>query len=642
MTGVILLLMLFAVPSLQAQAPQVTSAELSLQLSEVNALWFRSLDSLKNGDFEAGLRDLEDLNFKKLQLGLHNLSDYSHVLIREALKIREQGSSAYAKRLLEAAQKLSPDLPAVYFAAIAWHVKERDFDVYAITKALWKGCVLKLTSPSILISYVSKGLLLLLITGVFTSMSFIVFSFIYYYRAVFFYVKEKLPVEIPLLAVQVVGWILIAAVTLGLGIAWGLLLLGFFLIWHLDLSAKWILQSIFVFAAMLALLLIVLGITYSTHDAEYFHALSQLGDGEFSPRSIAVLQQQLRDHPEDSYAIFALGFIAQQNGLLEEALEAYSMLPRDFADWPRAQNNLANIYQHYYRQSGERSWYQKAEDAYDNAIRNTPKFFEGHYNYAQLYLLDNQSENAGDEIKKARALDYERYTLYSQYVKDGIMTIDAPLSTIGLIKRLSYQDFSKKGLVLAGAMWAGWSRFPDPWIFSIASAVLLLVSFMFGVRKKGQKARVQYCHMCGDPYLLKQPRKKKGQEETRKRDLFCLQCRYIFKKKTVVKPEKRAAKVKQIQLRQKMRALIVKLLSLCVPGSGQIYSGYPLKGTLIAGLFSLGAAYYLLRMVLHFGLEYPGSRGEHSWIALIFFGVLLVGTYLFNVYDISKLSPKNQ
>ena len=642
MASVMIMLLLFITPGLQAQQqlPQVASAKLSLNLSEINTLWFKSLDELQSGDFDGAVRDLEDLNFRKLQLGLQNLSAYSQVLVREARGVQERGASAQAKSLLDVAQKLSPDLPDVYLASAAWRFRENALDAYGVAKDLWKGYSLQFRTPSSLIAYMNKGLILLLISGILTSATFIFFSFIYYRRAIFYQVKEKMPVEIPLFIAQILGWVLIAAVTLGLGVAWGLLLLALFLIWHLDLSSKWILQLIFVFGGALAILFIAMGISYTSLDGDYFQALSELERGEFSSASISILQQKLRENPEDSYAIFALGFIAQQNGRLEEAIEAYSMLPREFADWPQAQNNLGNAYQQYYRQSEDSSWLQKSEDAYDNATRLKPEMFEARYNYAQLLLLDNKSEDAGDEIKKARDIDYERYTLYSQYVKDGIITLDAPFSGSALIKRLSYQDFFSKGKALAESMWSGWSRFPDPWFFSIASGILFVVSFAFGIQKKGQKAGVQYCQMCGDPYTLKKQKKKKEQQQ--ENDTFCTQCTYIFKKKTIVKPEKRAAKIKQIQLRQKLRALVVKVLSICLPGAGQIYFGYPLKGTLIALLFSIGAAYYLVWTVLRISLEMPGTRGGVSWGPLVFFGLLLGGSYLFNLYDVSKLSPKNQ
>ena len=641
MTSVILIFILLTASGLQAQeAPLVASAALSLNLSDVNASWFESLDAIKNGDIEGALLKLEELNFRKLGLGLRNLSAYSQVLVREARSFQERGASAQAKVLLDTAQKLSPDLPDVYFAFASWRIQDNPLGAYAVAKDLWKAWSLKLSEISSLIAYGNKALTLLLIAGILTSASFIFFSFIYYRRAIFYQIKERFPVELPLFIAQFLGWILIAAVTLGVGIAWGLLLLALSLIGHLELSSKRILQVILLFGIALGGILILLGISYATFDGEYFQALSELERGEFSSHSISVLQQQLGDNPEDIYAIFALGFIAQQNGRLEEAIEAYSMLPRQFADWPRAQNNLGNAYQHYYRQSEDPSWYQKSEDAYDDAIRQKPNMFEAHYNYAQLLLLNNEVEDAGDEIKKARDIDYANYTLYSSYVKDGIIMIDAPFSGLALMKRLSYQDFFAKGKNLAESMWGGWSRFPDPWFFSIASGVVFVLSFAFGIQKKGQKAGVQYCQMCGDPYTLKKRRKRKEQKQ--ESDTFCMQCTYIFKKKTVVKPEKRAEKITQIQLRQKVRGLIAKILSFCLPGSGQIYFGYPLKGTLIALLFSTGAAYYLLWTVLHLDLESPGARGEISWGALIFFGLLLGGSYLFNLYDVSRLSPKNQ
>ena len=438
-----------------------------------------------------------------------------------------------------------------------------------------------------------------------------------------------------MLFAQILVWLLIAAVTLGLGVAWGMLFLAALLIWHLDVSAKRLLQAVLAFSAVFALFVIVIGITLATADGEYYHALCDLARGEFSSQTAAVLQNRLKDFPEDVSAIFGLAFIAQKNGNLDEAIQAYSMIPEQFTDWAAAQNNLGNLYQKKFRKKQGEQWYQKAEEAYNNALFRAPKMFEPNFNYAQLLLEQQKSTEAGEYINKARKLNHEQYTLQSEYLKDQIFSIDASFSTWGLLRRVFYQDFSAAGMAVAKRLWGSVSRFDQPIYFAIAAGVVFFASLMFGVQKNAPHKGVMYCQMCGEPYAVK--RSKKTQDV----ETFCTQCTYIFKKKTAVKPEKRAEKVKQIQLRQNIRNFLVKLFSICVPGAGQVYFGYPLKGALIALLFFAGVLYYLFHEFVRVLLVSSESLG-FSWLAIGFFGLLAGGSYLFNLMDAFKISPKNQ
>ncbi len=634
-SGVIGIAVLLVSQSISAQLPDVATSSIQVDRVNIQNLWFQALQYLRNGDLENAKLAFEDVNLKKLELGLHNLSSHSLILVKESQNLQRQGGAEQARVVLDIAQTLSPDISAVYFASARWRFHETITDFYGIGRDIWRGSLLKCTDVLTLICAANRMAAVIAVAGILTSASFILFSFVYYRRAIFYQIKEKLPLELPLLVAHVLGWIVVGSITLGLGIAWGMLFLAFLLVWHLEPVSKRILQVVLFFGGIVAILLLVIGVTYRTSDGEYFQTLYDLSRGEFSSKSVANLQQHLKDAPDDVYAIFGLGLIAQKTGSIQEAIQAYSMIPRQYADWARVQNNLGNLYQAEYRRNNQEAAYQKAEDAYDNAMRSVPKMFEPHYNSAQLLLVANKSSEAGDEIQKAREIDYTRYTRFSEYIKDNIVMVDASFSTWALMKRLFYQDFFRAGILVAEELWASCSRFRNPWFFSIASGMVLLLSLLTGAKQKVPKTGVVYCRMCGDPYAMK--RKRKAQDV----ETFCTQCTYIFKKKTIVKPEKRAAKVKQIQLRQRFRGLLVKVFSLCCPGAGQVYFGYPVKGVLIAFLFYLGGTYYLLKGLLHLVLDTPGGMGT-SWGALLFFILLGFGSYLFNVYDVLKLSPKNQ
>ena len=631
LVSVVVLFMAYGAP---AQVPKIVSSSIKVDFSELNTLWFQAIDLLRSGNLlEANLK-LTDLNQKKFEIGLDNLPLYSTVLIKEARKLQAQGNLGEAIKLLESARLLSPDFAPVYFASVRFQLAQDFTDVYGIVQDLWRGLILKYTDINTIIMYVNNGLSSVLLTGMLASSIFILFSFVYYRRAIFYQIKEMFPFELPTFIAHIIGWVLLGIVTLGLGVFWGILFLAFLLIWHVEPASKRILQIVLFFGALLAVLLIVIGITFNTFDGDYFQALRDVSRGEYSSRSATALQERLKVNPNDAYAMFGLAYIAQKAGNIQDAIEAYEVIPSQYADRATVQNNLGNLYQHQFQTTKQQTWYQRAEEGCKNAIRYAPKMFEPHYNLAQLLLLGLKSEEADGKLQTARKIDNQRFTLYSEYLGGNVMTIDASFSIIALLKKLYEQDSLHAGTTLSERLWVNWSRFKNPWYFSIASGVLFLISFIFGAKKGAPKRGVLYCQMCGDPYTIK--RKKPQEQHT-----FCTQCTYIFKKKTVVKPEKRAAKIKQIQLRQKFRGFLAKVLSFLFPGAGQIYFGYPTKGVLLSFFFYFAFMFYLLKRYLRILLD-TGGRGDFSWITLIFLALLLLGSYLFNVYDILKLSPKNQ
>ncbi|GAK61202.1 conserved uncharacterized protein [Candidatus Vecturithrix granuli] len=630
----ILVILLQGSRVVMAQTPAIASASIRIDLSEVNALWFEMLNYIENQDWiEANLK-LLDLNQKKNQMGFSNLSVHSTILIQKAQQLKKQGQSDQAMKLLEAARLLSPDFPDVYFATARFLFAQNFTDVYKIGREIWRGLLLKYSDIFTLLTYTNNSLAIFLFAGMLTSVIFVIFSFVYYRRAIFYQMKAVFPFELPVFIGHIIGWGLLALVTIGMGIWGGLLFLMLLLVWHIDLGAKRVLRVILFFGGMLAGLLLLVCTTFYAFNGEYVQALRNISRGEYTSRTVTVLQKYLQDHPDDPYSLFGLAYIAQKTGNVQVAVDAYEKIASDYPDQAVVQNNLGNIYQQQYRSTKQQAWYQKAGQAYQNAVYYAPKKFEIRYNFGQFLLLEFQnSEKAHQELQLARDIDQYRFTMYSDHLRGG-GTIDIPFTTLTLLKKLYTPDFFAAATALSEQVWASGSRFKNAWYFSIACGVLFVLTFVFGAKKGAPKHGIFYCQMCGDPYIVKQ---KKSQDP----QTFCTQCTYIFKKKTVVKPEKREAKVKQIQLRQKGRGLFAKVSSFCFPGTGQIYYGYPTKGTLFAFLFSIAGSVFLLKGFWRVLVD--AEKGpELSWTTIGIFLLLLMICYVFNIYDVLKLSPKNQ
>lgn len=628
-------LVLLGFSGAKAQTPAIASAPIRVDSSGVNNLWFQALDYLEARQWLETNLKLLDLNYAKYQSGLTNLYNHSRILIQKARQLQEQGNREEAMKLLESARILSPDSAEVYFARAGSLFKQDFTNFYGVGRELWRGLRLKYSDLFTIITYANNSLSLFLFAGGVASLVFVLFSFIYYRRAIFYQFKAIFPFEVPALVGHIIGWILLAVVALGLGIFWAILLLAFLLLWHIDLHSKRVLRVIFFFGGILAGLLLLVSMTFSTFQGEYFQALRDIARGRYTSRTVTVLQNHLQTHPGDAYALFGLAYIAQKTDNIQLAIEAYEQIPPDSPLQAAVQNNLGNIYQQQYRNTRQQAWLQKAEQAYRKAVYSAPQMFEVRYNFGKFLLLEFQnSEQADAELQQARELDRYRFTMYSESLRDSVDTIDIPFTTVMLLKKLYEPGFFATATTLAEQVWTSGSRLKNVWYFSIVSGVLFILTFVFGAKKGALKYGIIYCQMCGDPYLIKQ--KKKQEPQT-----FCTQCTYIFKKKTVVKPEKREAKVKQIQLRQKSRGFLAKIFSLGFPGAGQIYYGYSMKGVLLAFLFSLAAGMFLLKGFFRILVDAEIDPGL-SWGTIGIFLLLLLFSYLFNIYDILKLSPRNQ
>lgn len=628
-------------PTMAADATQsLATLDLRIDTAKLQTLWseaIKLLDKRDKPNFDAALLKLKEVEVQRMKSGFKNLPDHSAVLIQYAAELKQQRRIADAVTLMQSARLLSPDMASVYFALAKLRFAQNKADLYGVGQEFLRGVIAYWKDVNTIATYANNVLAVLLVSGFAAGAVFILFSFIYYQRAIFFYVKERIPLPLPLPMFNILGWIVVGVVTLICGVFWGLLLLAAMLIWAIDAAAKPMLQGFFLFGSVLAALLLGISITFTVFDGEYFQALRAIAYGDYSPQTVKVLQQHVKEHPDDGYALFGLAYIASHTGHPQEALATYQNMPGTYPGGAAVQNNIGNLYHAEFRKTKKPEVYDKAEEAYRTAMFIAPRLFEPRYNSGQMILIEFSNNQAAEEqMLAARKISQERFSRYSGYLESGVFTVDASISTGTLLQKLSEASVIKAGSELAQTLWQSGSRFGNPWYFSGICLVLLILAEVTAP-KKGQPKKVSYCQMCGDAFAVKS-RKKKGEEESGN---YCTQCAYIFKKKTTVKPEKRAQKVQQIQIRQGLRGLIAKIGSVCLPGGGQVYYGYLLKGVLLSFGFFLGAATLLLKLVMVVLLPIDGQRGP-SVITIGISVILAGGAYLLNLYDISKLSPKNQ
>jgi tetratricopeptide (TPR) repeat protein len=656
--GIVITLIIAGAPALYAQedaAARIVSLSLRVETRDIERLWRELMATLRADDLTNAARKIEELDVQKLKHGFRNLPTQSAVLLRFANTLRTQQRVADAILLAEGAKRLSPDSAAVYFTLARLRLTQNLTDVYGAIRDSIQGILAYYRDIGAILVTVNTGLSVLLLTGALAGMVFVVFSFLYHRQAVFyFWFKHALRLPVPILVTSVMGWIVIGAVTLVLGVFWGLLLLAVALIFHAEKAARVWLNLLLGFWCVLGVGVIALSTTFAQFENDYFQALRKVSFGASSPHTVRVLQEQVRRNPHDAHALFGLAAIAGYAGHVDAATAVYASLPAAYPDYAVAQNNLGALYHRQYLATATPELYDRAYESYHNAIRRAGRFFEPRYNVAQLVLtnLAESDQTKNTLLQTAMNLNDARVTRLSQYLKYGIVATDARMSLAALVNKLMEPASYEAGLALAKRLWSSGSRFDHPLYFSAAALLALIISALFGPSQTAPP-KVTYCQMCGEPFPVKIRkrrairRQRDGGDEPEKKkpaadpQTFCTQCTYIFKKKTTVKPEKRTQKVNQIQMRQNLRGLIAKIGSLLFPGGGQIYYGYPGKGLLLAVSFYLGLSVLGLTVQSRALLVLEGYAGW-SLITLGLGGVLLGAAYLINLIDIFRLSPRNQ
>lgn len=658
LTVLVIVVMIYHPPVVHAQEdaiPRIASLPIQVNTRALDALWRETIALLKNDDLKGVLRKIEEVDVQKVQSGLKNLPFQSAALIQYARMLEERQRIADAVTLAEAAKRLSPDSAPVYFVLAKLRLAEDRTDLYGFVREMFFGMLAQYQDIGTIIVVANNILSILLIACMLTGIVFVLFSFIYYRQAIFYYYfKHLLPLPLPVFVTNILGWVLIGVITLSLGVFWGILFLAASLIPHADQASRWILNLCLLFGSLMAVELIALGTTFTQFDNDYFQALRELSYGTYSAKTVTVLQEQLQKDPRDAYAMFGLAYIASYSGQEREAIVTYEDISRTYPGYAAAQNNLGTLYHQQFLETENQQSYENAFNAYDSAIRASRQMFEPRYNVAQLELTDlsTSTESANNLIATAIKINKIRFNQQSRYLEYGIVTTDASLSLTVLLKKFLEPPGYEAGMILARRLWSSGSRFDNPWFFSAASLLLLILSGLMGPSKTSPK-KVVYCQMCGDPFPIKvrkrRPvRRKRDEEEDGEKKKaapethnFCTQCTYIFKKKTTVKPEKRTQKVNQIHIRQNLRSVIAKIGSLVCPGGGQIYYGYNLKGILLAFGFYLGLSILALKILSKQLLVAEGYSGW-SLLTLVVSVALLGAAYLLNLLDIMKLSPKNQ
>lgn len=351
-------------------------------------------------------------------------------------------------------------------------------------------------------------------------------------------------------------------------------------------------------------------------------------EDEIAPRELAELSA-FADETKDPAALLTLAIGHQRAGRYSRAREAYAAARDAGATYP-ALIGLGNV--HY--ALGE---IPQAVESFEKAVATDPSRIAGHFNLSQLHAERTQLDQATSALGAAKRIDAEaaehaiRRMLppSRKLVSTGDPAAPQQFASASYVNRFLMVEPVADATILARARdgarevaHRSWSRISPAvplagvtWVFAATLALCLVLT----AASRGSLPS-RPCPRCGRGLCLRCDGPPLD-------DDLCTQCWHAFIHKEGVDPRQRAAKEDEIARHHMRGRRYRKLLSLLVPGSGQLLAGETLPGIVLMVIASIALVRLLFwRGIFRPTVPVPGSITPIVVAALA--GAVLLATWI--------------
>ena len=582
----------------------------------------RSWDLKKSSSY--GQRELEQVYQLKLDRGIKSFPALSFFLIREAEQARKTGNGDQAVELASYAVKLSPDLPQPYFelSRALWY--QKPFYLHQILPQVFNGEVALFRH---FLSSLGFFYNLFYILSNAILMSFIVFGLVILvkYLSLYLYeVRKNLTQEVTSLLVNGVKlFVLFLPFLFRLDILWAILYWCILLWGYVTKRER---QLILIFLIVLVYFPFFLRSSTAFLNSPSSGIILDLSRANHEEGDLAVeqrLKAWLSNRPDDEDVLFTLGLLEKRQGHYAQAEEYYQRAQQQSPRFSHAFSNLGNVY------LGKKQP-DLAIDAYEQAIRVNPGEAAYYYNlyraHSQETYLSKRSDKA---FQRARQLDSGLVDYYSGIDSPNMnrFVIDETLGTHRLWNRFMNQFIGREGFLF---------RLFKAWFEAIPSRIsflvpILFLGFLIGISKYSRAKRfLTRCPMCGSPtyrFYLGAP----------DQEFICFNCHRIYVQKEKTHPTMMEKKSKQIQQFQKQNDLIGRFLSFFFTGIGDLWRGNAFTGLLfLIVFFALILRLVYVQGVISASMLYSSPAYWTSGV----WGLLLLFFYFFSLRRVYRFKPK--
>ncbi len=595
--------------------------------AEFQAIWGERRAAMAAGD-TIGERQLEEIFQRKLDRGIANLWEYAISLIQEGMALKDK---ELAVRLGEFAQRLAPDLPAVYFYTGHGMVESNKWKLSAALEKNAEGINAYTRNITLAAGQVIN---ILYIVGLGVLLAIVTFCLVVFFKRlpIYFYIlKEELNGDTHTM-IKGVGRIFLLALPLllQLNIVWCVLAWCLILWRYLTKGEK----AVVVVSLLLVVYIHPLGeflfqfmespraqVVFDMYEASY---------GERQPQAMERLRLWVAEHPEDRDALFTAALASKREGEYSEARRYYQQLVKLNPSDARIISNYGNL-------SMALGDPAQASSLYRQAIELAPS--NGVYYFNLSKALSQKSmlimQDADQNFQKAKELS-------PQIIGDHLeidsphpnrMVIDTVITVEDLRRRLLAEFWRETGLsYFVVDVWLHDLSPRLPFVVPIFFVVAVIVLSFMG---KGRKEwwRCSQCGIISNQTL--------GKREGMRR--FCVRCFRILKGKEIDQ-ELKESKLRETKAFQQRMGIYDKLFPLLIPGVGHIWKGYTVSGFFYLSIFFI----FLMRFYYWQGIVPPSipssTYGMFGGLPLImvafvlFYLAVLRGGYKNQGLEISKPS----
>ncbi len=538
--------------------------------------------------------NINELAEYRAESGLKNLEPHSLVLTDMGLKAYNENREKEALMLFTKAKELSPDLPLTYlylskanfslslkgiytslgYLFDAWRAFHRNF--------WWSFQIAGVLSLSLFLA-IYMSIIVLLIVLMSSKFSLYVHDILEDKRKIFL----LLPVFILAFFGPVFG------------------VIGFLLPVWIYMKGR---EKVVIYCgiAILTLIVLLLPLFWSFPGASQdrtLRSIVRINEGTYSGETSKP------DTSNRGYeSTFAYALDLKRKGFYDEAIMIYEGLLNQ-GDDAKIYNNLANCYVGLGK-------YDTAVTYYNKAIK-LKKLVSAHYNLSQLYREHFNFSDARGYYQKAININPQKVNFYNSVRGTSVnrFVMDESLSNRELwYTAFKWYPYYKSSMFLGRIL-----TFTNRGLSIVLFFLLVLALYIYN---KQAPCGAYRCRRCGRIYC--------GSCEKRiSREEVCITCFKTLVELSELGPKERIEKILEIQRYRDNRNQRLKILTLILPGSGHIYSGRHISGSLIL----LSYAFFIFSTLLWLYIPAVASMKE---VAAFFMWASVSG--FITVYGIAAIS----
>lgn len=517
-------------------------------------LWQRRRSHLEKNDLAAARRQVDLMRDVVRREGILSAEDVAGAFLLEGNRALESGNRARALESFHLATEFSPDEPAAYIG-VARTLWSQERDMTGALSAMLRAVRASLHNPVSRVARIGNLLLVLIFGSVVAAALWCILSALRTARLIQHDLYEKRAGTLSPAAAQIAAWALWLLPALLWLSGWWLL------IYWLALSLpyqKRVERSFSVLACLsmvvaLPLLGWVTRQSSLTTDPSIRFLLETARGGADSER-IPVLEQMIASNPSEPLYHFLLAQTYEGTGSIEAALQEYRQVQHLQANHAKSWINSGNLF-------FSKAQFGQAAREYAQAASSDASSAAAQYNLSLALQASLRLEEADAAFQKARGLDNALIT--SVLASEG-----------GEGKREPLEARYTSGEILDLLRNSGRSAAKGPgvraWLalLSIAGGLGLLACLTVPfLAPRWGFGRAQRCRKCGEPFC------RRCQVGMKREEGYCTACRHLYVLHDRVAPKSKEERERVVASHERWEWISRRLISLVVPGAGQIRGG---------------------------------------------------------------------